>query len=161
MQFPVQKLDCVSAHVPHTGTDPWGRERGAWGRGRGLGKGGCGGGDRPGQGGWVLGNTAAVPGTDPPPHTHTRKHTSPQTASPSLQVTHRDRRRQTGTYRWTQLGGGLGAHRLSLSLSHAHTHTNRAAGSHTHTHRRTVTRSGKRGGEGRRGRDAYVKGGDD
>ena len=55
MQFPVQKLQRVSAHVPHTGTDPWGQGAGAWGWGPV--KGGCGGGDRPGQGGWVLGNT--------------------------------------------------------------------------------------------------------
>ena len=71
-------------------------------------------------------------------------------------------------------GGGPGAHHLSLSRlhthTHTHTHTHRAAGSHTHartppqpqehTHRRTVTRSGKRGGEGRRGRDACVMGGE-
>ena len=72
MQFPVQKLHRVSAHVPHTGTDPWGQGAGAWGRGPV--KGGCGGGDRPGQGGWVLGNTAAVPGTDPPTTTPTHTH---------------------------------------------------------------------------------------
>ena len=156
MQFPVQKLDRVSAHVPHTGTDPWGRERGAWGRGRGPGKGGCGGGDRPGQGGWVLGNTAAVPGTDPSP-THTHANTlvprHPRHRSKSHTEIDAGKQGHTDGRSW-----GVGWE-PTVSLSLAHTH--RAAGSHTHTHRRTVTRSGKRGGEGRRGRDAYVMGGDD
>lgn len=79
----------------------------------------------------MLGNTAAVSGTDALYHTCARTHTdthrrtythSPQTASLWLQVT----QRQTPPRRDTQMdigggGGGLGAHSLPISVCLSHT----------------------------------------
>lgn len=71
----------------------------------------CGGrGSRPGLGGWVLRNTAAVSGTDALYHTRVRARTQTHTGAHTRTVprqprygskSHRDRHPHAGTHRWT------------------------------------------------------------
>lgn len=119
MQLPVQKLSHSCTHVPLTAQPPGGRKGGtetqrAGAGGPGLAReGGC-------------GERAAVSGT----HTHTVPR-QPLYRSKS----HRDRRRHTGTHRWTQLGCGPGAHHLpSHSPSLLPSLTQLQAVTHTHAH---------------------------
>ena len=136
VQLPVQKLSHVSAHVPHTGTDPLGagREahgdrdtrRGPRGEGTGLAKdSGC----------WEtqpqsLGHrpTPSLSLTQTHTVTDTHTHKSPD----SLAIAPSHTQRQTPSNRDTQMEtvGGWARSPPSLhpTLSYTHTHT------HTHTH---------------------------
>ena len=145
---------CLSTRAPHR-HGPLGQGEGCVGTGTGTGQGWLWGRGQAWSRRVGVGKHSRSPWDRPPPHTHANTLVPRQPRHRSKSHTEIDAGKQghTDGRSW-----GVGWE-PTVSLSLAHTH--RAAGSHTHTHRRTVTRSGKRGGEGRRGRDAYVMGGDD
>lgn len=99
------RVEPPHAQTPGEGTEQGTRgqkHRANWGRGGEEG--------RPGLGGWVLGNTAAVSGTDALYHTRVRARTQTHTGAHTRTVprqprygskSHRDRHPHAGTHRWT------------------------------------------------------------